>query len=76
MAVSEEWGGGGSEWDSDQPILLLWIIISHRCRSTAFQTRSSELSLEKKYLVLGSLEVFPEFEVDLQSLFARFDVLS
>ena len=68
--------GGGGEWDSDQPILLLWIIISHRRHGIAFQTGSPELGLERKHLVLGPLEVFPEFEVDLQSLFARFDVLS
>lgn len=61
---------------SDQPILLLRIIISHRRRNTSFETGSPELGLESKYLVLRPLEVFPEFQVDLQSLFASFNVLS
>lgn len=68
--------GPGNECDGDQPILLLWVIISHRCRDTTFQTGTPELGLERKYLVLGPLKVLSEFQVDLQNLLARFDVLS
>jgi len=59
--------------DGDKLILLLWIVVRHG-RST-FQIRASEFGLEGEYLVLGSLEVFPKLQVDLQSLLAGVDVL-
>ena len=62
--------------DNDQPILLLGIVVRHRCCDATLQTRPPELGLESEYLVLGSFEVFPEFQVDLQCFFARLDVFS
>ena len=63
-------------WDSDQPVLLLGIVVRHRGPDATLQTGRPELSLESEYLVLGSFQVFPEFQVDLQSLLARLDVFS
>ena len=64
----------GNKYDGDQPILFLWIVVRHRCGATTLQTGAPELGLESKHLVLGPLEVPSEFQVDLQSLLACFDV--
>ena len=58
------------EFDNNQPILLLWIVLRHRCRNTAFEAGAPELGLESKYLVLGPFEVLSELQVYLQSLLA------
>ena len=64
------------ERDRDQPILLLWIVVCHRCHNATLQTGAPEFGLESKHIVLGPLEVLSELEVDLQSLLARLDMFS
>jgi len=70
--VSEKMGNK----HGDQPVLFLWIVVRHHCRDTTLRTGAPELGLESKYLVLGPFEVPSEFQVDLQSLLACFDVFS
>jgi len=71
--VSEKLNGG---CDSNQPILLVWVVVRHRCRNTALQSGAPELGLEGENLILGPFEVFSKFQVDLQCLLACLDMFS